>query len=462
MGLGHADGQLAEAVLLVGVELATRAHVILHASRPVHLPGDGLDLLPQRNLIRVEELKLGRLFGGLGDRLGEFHSASPAIREVGAYGNPRAHLLGDFPDDVVFRLVVSGEGVDRHHRRDAVKADVLDLLSEVGGAGADVVWVLFLHLLGEGLARLYLVASRVSLERPHGDDEHRRVRLEPRVAAFDVEEAFGAHVRPEACLGYEKVTAANADEVSHDGRVARGDIAEGPGVDQGGRVLEGLHEVRLYGFFHDDRHDACGLEILGGHGVSVGVGADDDPAEAAAHVLERGGEREDRHRLRGSRDVEAGLARDAIGPCAQPRDDMPQGPIVYVHDPPPGDAVGIDAQGVALVEMIVDHGGELVVGFGDRVDVACEVQVERLHRHDLAVTAACGAALDTENGAHRGLAHRHRRRPADVLEGLPKAHCGGRLPFTQRGWRYAGDHHIFGLRPVGEFCNGVELYLGYA
>src|SRR5829696_5948936 len=462
MGLGHADGQLAEPVLLIGVELATCDQVVLNTSGPIYLLGDGLDLLPQRSLIRVEKRELGRLFGGLCDGLGEFHSASPAIREVAAYGHPCAHLLGDLPDDVVLRLVVCGEGVDRHHRRDAVKADVLYLFLQVGCTSINGIGVLFLHLLGEGLACTYLIATRVSLERPHCGDEHRRVGLETRVAALDVEEALCAHVRTEAGLSYEKVTAADADQIRHDRGVACGDVTEGAGVDQGRRILQSLHEVGFYGLFHDDRHDACGHEVLCGYGVSVGVATDHNPPEAAAHIVKRGGEREDRHRLRGRRDVEAGLARDAVGVSAQPNDYIPQGSIVYVHHPSPGNALQLEVEGVALVEVVVDHGGELVVGLGDRVDVTGEVQIERLHRHDLAVAAAGGTALDTEHRAHRGLAHRHRRRLADVLEGLPEAYGGRRLSLTQRGWRYGGDHHVFGLRPVGELFDGVEFYLGYA
>src|SRR5919112_679720 len=462
MGLGHADGQLAEPVILIGVELATRAHVVLHTPRPVYLLGDGLDLLPQRSLIRVEKGELGRLFGGLGDRLGEFHSSNPAIREVSAYGYPCAHLSGDLADGIVLRLVVCREGVDRHHRRDAVKADVLYLFLQVGCTGINVIGVLFLHLLGEGLACTYLIAARVSLERPYSGHQNRRVGLETRVAALDVEEAFCAHVRTEACLGYEKVTAADADQVGHNRRAACGDVAEGSGVDQGGCVLQSLHEVRLYGLFHDDRHDACGHEVLRGYGVSVDVATDHNPPEAAAHVVKRGGQREDRHHLRGRRDVEAGLARDAVGVGSQPHDYISQGSIVYVHHPSPGNALQLEVEGVALVEVVVDHGGELVVGLGDRVDVAGEVQIERLHRHDLAVAAPRGAALDAENGAHRGLAHRHRRRLADVLESLPQANGGRGLPLAQRRWRYGGDHYVFSLRPVGELLDGIELYLGDA
>src|SRR5215208_1423263 len=212
MGLGHADGQLAEPVLLIGVELATCDQVVLNTSGPVYLLGDGLDLLPQRSLIRVEKRELGRLFG----RLREFHSSSPAIQEVAAYGHPCAHLSGDLADGVVFRLVICREGVDRHHRRDTMKADVLYLFLQVGCTSIDVIGVLFLHLLGEGLACPYLIAARVGLERPYSGHQNRRVGLETRVAALDVEEPLCAHVRTEARLRYEKVTAADTDQIRHD------------------------------------------------------------------------------------------------------------------------------------------------------------------------------------------------------------------------------------------------------
>src|SRR5919112_4688680 len=122
----------------------------------------------------------------------------------------------------------------------------------------NVVRVLSLHLLWEAFACPYLVASRVGLQRSHRGDEHRSVRFEARVAALDIEEALGAHVGPEARLGHEVVTPADADLVGHDGGVARSDVAEGSSVDKGGRVLEGLHEVGFYCLFHDDRHYASG------------------------------------------------------------------------------------------------------------------------------------------------------------------------------------------------------------
>ena len=64
---------------------------------------------------------------------------------------------------------------------------------------------------------------------------------------------------------------------------------------------------------------------------------------------------------------------------------------------------------VAVVEVVVDERGGEVVGRADRVDVAGQVEVEVLHRDDLAVAAAGGAALDPEHRAEARLADAHRR-----------------------------------------------------
>ena len=52
-------------------------------------------------------------------------------------------------------------------------------------------------------------------------------------------------------------------------------------------------------------------------GRAVAAVGDDDVAEALLEVLEVVGEAEDRHHLGGDRDVEAGLAREAVGDAAE-------------------------------------------------------------------------------------------------------------------------------------------------
>ena len=80
--------------------------------------------------------------------------------------------------------------------------------------------------------------------------------------------------------------------------------------------------------------------------------------------------------------------------------------VVHVDDALPSDALDVDAERVALLDVIVQHGSEQVVGSTDGMEVAGEVEVDILHGDDLGVSAASGTALDTEDRAERGLAQR--------------------------------------------------------
>ena len=167
--------------------------------------------------------------------------------------------------------------------------------------------------------------------------------------------------------------------------------------------------------------------------------ADDDVADAPLQVLDVVGEAEDRHDLRGDGDVEAGLARKAVGDAAERADDLAQRPVVHVHHAPPGDAAGIEVLRVAPVEMVVDQRRQQIVRRGDGVEVAGEMEVDVLHRHDLRIAAAGGAALHAEAGAERGLAQADRGALADAVQ--PVAEADGRrgLALARRRRADGGD-----------------------
>ena len=130
---------------------------------------------------------------------------------MGAHGDAGADRLGDLADGLVLAVEVAREGVDRDDRRHTVDLDVLDLLDEVGCAGAHVVGVLGEQLGRQRLAGDDLELAAVGLQRPNGRHQHGRVGDHARVAALDVEEALGAHVGAEAGLGDEVVAAVDAD-----------------------------------------------------------------------------------------------------------------------------------------------------------------------------------------------------------------------------------------------------------
>ena len=149
-------------------------------------------------------------------------------------------------------------------------------------------------------------------------------------------------------------------------------------------------------------------------------------------ILERPGQAEDRHHFGGDDDVEAVLARKAVAGAAQRHGDVAQRAVVHVHHALPRDAPHVDAERVAVVDVIVEERGEQVVGDADRVEVAGEVKVDVLHRHHLRVAAARGAALHPEDRAERRLAQAHRRLLADLVETVAQAHGGRRLALAGR------------------------------
>ena len=107
------------------------------------------------------------------------------------------------------------------------------------------------------------------------------------------------------------------------------------------------------------------------------------------------------------------LARVAVGAAAEADGDLAQRAVVHVDRAPPADAQRVDLVRVAVQDRGVEHRREQVVGGADRVDVAGEVEVEVLHRHDLGHAAAGRAALDAEHRAERRLAQAGDRALAD-------------------------------------------------
>ena len=174
--LGDADREAAEPVPLVALELAAGERGVVDPVGAVDLGRDRLDLLPERRLGRVQEVEVAGLGRHLGDRLGDLGRAAAAVGEVRADRGPDAHRRCDLRDRGALGREVGGHRVDRDDRLDAVRADVLQLLAQVGRADQHVLGVLGQHPLGQRAARHHPVLAGVALERADGRDHHGGVR----------------------------------------------------------------------------------------------------------------------------------------------------------------------------------------------------------------------------------------------------------------------------------------------
>ena len=223
------------------------------------------------------------------------------------------------------------------------------------------------------------------------------------------------------------------------------DVREGAAVDEGGRVLERLHEVRLDGILEERRHGAFSLEVGGGDGLA-GVGIGNDHATQAPleiHKVARQAERS--HHLGGHGDVEAILTRNALSLSAQAIDDMAELAIVHVYGTLPHDLLGIDTKGVTLLDMVVEHGSKEVVRGADGMEVAREVQVDILHGNDLRIAAARSAALHAEDRPQRRLAKRKHGLLSQTRERIGEADGRGGLALARRRGIDGGHEDELGL-----------------
>jgi hypothetical protein len=92
----------------------------------------------------------------------------------------------------------------------------------------------------------------------------------------------------------------------------------------------------------------------------------------------------------------------------------------------------VDAELVAVVEVVVEHRGQQVVGRGDGVEVAGEVEVDLLAGTTIELAAAGGAALQAEGRPERRLAQRQADALADRRQPLGEADRDVVLPSPAR------------------------------
>ena len=195
---------------------------------------------------------------------------------LGAGALGRLHDLGDL------LVGVGDEAIDGDDGRHAELAQIVEVPRQV------------LATLGDGgdalVLEIVLGDAAVHLERAHGCDDYRGRRIEPGLAALDVEEFLRAEVGAEARFRNHVVAELERRLGGQHRVAAMRDVGERPAVDEDGIVLQCLHQVRHQRVLEEHGHGAVALEVAGLHGLAVARVADDDVAEPALEVLEIHGE----------------------------------------------------------------------------------------------------------------------------------------------------------------------------
>lgn len=436
MGFGHADGQVSKAGLSELLEAGLCLRGENDAARAVDASGDGGELLHDRGGGLVKEGEGGGLGGQvIEQRLGEINRAlATGTKDVGD-GAGDATGGAEGLDEVVIGGVVGVKLVEGHDDRAVelgggveMSGEVFEAFFEGGGVG-----------LGEGVKG----GATVHFEGADGGHQDDGGGSESALTALDVDEFFTAEVEGKAAFGHDEVGVGEGHAGGNDGVAAVGNVGKGAAVEKGGHALDGLDEVGLDGV-PQERHEGAGnAEFFGKDGIARSGEADDDAVNTGAQVGKGFGQAENGHDLGGGGDVEAGLA---LGGTAWRGDDAAEGAVVDIHDALPGDLGGIQAA-AALVEVVVDDGGQQIVRAGDRMEVAGEVKVDGFGGLDGAATAASGTTFAAEDGTHGGLTQGKGDTLTDFFQALGESNGDGGLAFTGEGGGDGGDENeapVFG------------------
>ena len=285
--------------------------------------------------------------------------------------------------------------------------------------------------------------AAVHFQRADGCHQHYGVGLQPRLTAFDVQEFFRSEIGAETRLG-DRVIAQRHGGFGRDDRIAAVcDVGERSAVDQRGRTFQRLHEVGRERVFQQRRHRADRTDLPGSDRFFVVRIADYDAGKPRFEVGDRICQTEHRHDFGSDGDIESVLARGAVDSAAQPVHDEAELPVVHVHAAFPGDAARVDIQGVALIDMIVNHRRKQVVCRADGVEIARKMQVDVFHGDDLRPSAAGCAALDAEHGTERRFPEGDDGVLADLPQSVGKPDGGRGLAFPRGGGRDRGHKNEF-------------------
>ena len=206
-----------------------------------------------------------------------------------------------------------------------------------------------------------------------------------------------------------------------------------------------MHQVGLERVLKQRGHGTLGLKVAGTDGLAGKAIADDNLAQALLEVVNARRQAQDCHDLGGDGDIEAVLARHALGLTANAVDDMTQLAVVHIDDALPSDALNVNAELIALLDVVIKHGGQQVVGGTDSMEVAGKVQVDVLHGDDLGPAAAGSTALNAKDGAERRLAQGHGTLDAATTQAIGQTDgCGG-LALARRRWVDSGHEDELGL-----------------
>ena len=127
-------------------------------------------------------------------------------------------------------------------------------------------------------------------------------------------------------------------------------------------MFQRLDDIRFDGVFQKRCHGAGCIQIIGGYRFAVEIVSYDDPRQSLLQIGQIVCQTEDCHDLRCHRDHKVVFSDHPIHLIAKADNDVAEYAVVHIQASFPHNLPGIDPQGVSLLDVVVQHRGQKIIG----------------------------------------------------------------------------------------------------
>mmetsp|Transcript_1929 Transcript_1929/g.4078 ORF Transcript_1929/g.4078 Transcript_1929/m.4078 type:complete len:203 (-) Transcript_1929:1060-1668(-) len=194
---------------------------------------------------------------------------------IGYHGIVRSGRQGSLSDRFQFGGRIGFELIDGYHNIDTKFTSIFNMLDQIGRALGDQLHMFLRVFDGQRFPRTHGRSSPVHFQGSDRGDNDGTFGFQPRRTTFNVEEFFHTNVGAKSRFGHDKAIGTHQFErnfIRHHGRIARGNIGKGTGMNQYRCPFDGLHQGGHEGILHQNRQGASTTQIIGGNGLGIPLG----------------------------------------------------------------------------------------------------------------------------------------------------------------------------------------------
>ena len=148
-------------------------------------------------------------------------------------------------------------------------------------------------------------------------------------------------------------------------------------------MFQCLNQIWLDCIFQKCSHGTGCLQIICCHRISIKIISDNNSSQTLLKISKIICKAENCHNLGGDCNNKMIFSYHSVGLSSKTNYNIPQDTVIHVHAAFPHDLTWIDPQGIPLLDMIIKHCCQQIVGRSDGMKISREMKIQILHRNHL-------------------------------------------------------------------------------